>query len=266
MSDVAYREYAPRAALASFVHCIWTFEASADATPQPIAPDGRCELILTLGAPYVELGADTPQPPLLFAGQLTKPLTLVARGAVSVVGIRFHPHAARSFLGRAADGATDKRLDLVALHGEPARAMLDAAREAPAEARALAEDYIARRVEGAKLDESVRVAVEAMFAERELAPPLGLSERQWQRRFKAEVGVSPRMLQTILRFRRVFDAFERPGPPGWVEAALAAGYFDQPQMARDFRRFLGVSSRQWAAQHLGLSKALTTPVSETYKK
>lgn len=68
----------------------------------------------------------------------------------------------------------------------------------------------------------------------------------------------------MLRFRRVFDSIEGPGPPGWVEAALAAGYFDQPQMARDFRRFLGVSSRQWAAQRVGLAKALAA--SETYKK
>jgi transcriptional regulator GlxA family with amidase domain len=79
-----------------------------------------------------------------------------------------------------------------------------------------------------------------------LATGAELSERQLQRRFKAHVGVSPRQLQSVLRFRRVFDAIERTGPPGWVEAALAAGYFDQRQMARDFRRYLGVSARQWA--------------------
>jgi AraC-like DNA-binding protein len=67
-----------------------------------------------------------------------------------------------------------------------------------------------------------------------------------------------------LRFRRVFDEIEKPGPRGWVEAALAAGYFDQPQMARDFRRYLGMSSRQWVQQRAGLAKALTAP--ETYKK
>ncbi len=53
-AEPLYRERAPRAALRDFVHCIWTFEAPADETPQPIAPDGRCELILQCGAPYRE--------------------------------------------------------------------------------------------------------------------------------------------------------------------------------------------------------------------
>ncbi len=266
MTAPDYREHPPRPALRDYVRCVWTFAAPADDTPQPIAPDGCCELIVHVRATYLERGegGDVVQPRVLFAGQITEPLNLVAQGETSVVGVRFQPWAAQAFLGADASSATDKRLDLATLHGEAAAALPRALASVASSAWVdVAQDYVATRVWNATIDPHVRAAVEALEAERDAPAPEGLSERQWQRRFKAEVGVSPRQLQSVFRFRRVFDAIERPGPPGWVEAALAAGYFDQPQMARDFRRFLGLSSRQWVMQRAGLAKALT---SETYKK
>lgn len=269
-----YREFAPRAALREFVHCVWTFTAPPDETPQPIAPDGRPELIIHRRKPYLERGAVETQPPVLFAGQLTKPLTLVARIDVAVIGVRFRPDGARAFLGCNVDTATDKRLDLAALHGKAAVNLGRAVREAVGlrDAAEMAEDYVEARLATARLDPIVRAAVTRLLAGGEAAAPADVSERQLQRRFKAEVGVSPRMLQTILRFRRVFDAVAHPASSGWVEAALDAGYFDQPQMARDFRRFLGCTAREWATQRAGLAQALTAPAlglestSESYKK
>lgn len=260
-AEPIYQEFAPRASLRDFVHCVWTFEAAFDDAPQPIAPDGRCELIIQCGAVYRE-GDGTLQPRVLFAGQITQPLTLFATGPVVVVGVRFRPEAARAFLGQRAETMTDRRVALTDLHGVLIVDIvpgddLNAVAES-------AESYVEACVRTRAIDLSVAAAVEAMRTGEEFQPPPGLSERQWQRRFKGEVGVSPREFQSVLRFRRVFDEIDRPGPPGWVEAALAAGYFDQPQMARDFRRYLGVSSRQWAMQRVGLAKALTAP--ETYKK
>ena len=47
-----------------------------------------------------------------------------------------------------------------------------------------------------------------------------------------------------------------------LEAGLAAGYFDQPQMARDFRRFLGCTATEWAREQMELARQLA---SQTYK-
>jgi hypothetical protein len=258
MNDAVYREWAPRAQLRHAVHCIWTFEAPADDTPQPIAPDGRAELILQCGAPYRE-GDGVIQPHVLFAGQVTRPLTLVATGPVAVVGVRLKPEATRAFAGISADFTTDRRVALSELHGVDLAIADDLSLVADQ-----AQDYVEARLGGIRLDATVCAAVEAGLACQNVGPPPSLSERQWQRRFKAEVGVSPRQFQSIVRFRRVFDLIDAPEQPGWVEAALKAGYFDQPQMARDFQRFLGVSARQWATQRVGLATALAA-MSETYK-
>jgi methylphosphotriester-DNA--protein-cysteine methyltransferase len=257
-----YREHPPRRAIAAFVRCVWTFVPEPDEAPQRIAPDGYPELIVHVGVPYMEQrdAGYIEQPAVLFAGQLTRPLTLLARGGAAVIGMRFQPHAARAFLGVAAEIAVDRRLDLASVHGPFAAALAACVREQPdAQAQIeLVEDYVEGRLAGAAVDAEVRACVEAMIAGCESRRPAAAAERQWQRRFKAEVGVSQRMLQAVLRFRRVFDAIDDPRTSGWVEAAIAAGYFDQPQMARDFRRFLGCTARDWAAQRAGLAKSLTT--------
>ena len=258
-----YWERPPRAELAAFVHCIWTYASPPDQIPQRIAPDGRPELIVHCRAPYIERGAhgDVEQPHVLFAGQITQPLTLVASQGAAVIGVRLHAYATRPFLGVNADTLSDQRIDLTAFHGARVATLQEAVRT-PSDWRDavdIVEDYVLARLQGARIDTEVRDTVEAMLAERAPPPAPLISERQWQRRFKAEVGMSPRMLQTVLRFRRVFDAIEHPETKGWVEAALVAGYFDQPQMARDFRRFLGCTAREWAADRSGVAKALTAP-------
>ncbi|MGE0046716.1 MAG: DUF6597 domain-containing transcriptional factor [Hyphomonadaceae bacterium] len=258
MSEGVYREHAPPAALAAHVRCIWTYESDGESAPQRIAPDGSPELIVHLGAPYEEEsgGVRLVQPRVLFAGQHTRPLILHARGALSCIGVRFEPDGARGFLGRPLSEATDKRLDMGDAKGV---ATLVRALDASEDPIGLVSSFVAARI-GAPPDPDVRAAVKAL--REEPAIDTALSTRALQRRFAEHVGVSARMLATIFRFRRVFDAIEAGG--SWIEAALEAGYFDQPQMARDFRRFLGCTATEWARQRTGLAYALAA--SETYKK
>ncbi|MBI1188353.1 MAG: helix-turn-helix domain-containing protein [Alphaproteobacteria bacterium] len=247
-----YREFRPPAPLRDDVRCIWTYESAGDDAPQPIAPDGCCELIVHCGDPYTELPDRRVQPAVLFAGQLTAPFAIVAGARAAVLGVRFAPDGARGFLGRPASSATDQRVDLSDAFG----VLAAEARAAPnwdariAMASAVA---AARRIAP---DPLVRAAVAAIGAGASVDTG-GVSERQFQRRFKDRVGVASRTYAAIVRFRRVFDAIERS--PDLVAAALAAGYYDQPQMARDFRRFLGVTARAWAAQRVGLATALAAP-------
>ncbi len=253
-----YQEWAPRTASTAHVRCLWSFQSDgADAEPQRIAPDGCPELIVHLGAPYAE-NEGPQQPAILFAGQITQPLTLSARGPVSVLGVRFEPDGARGFLGRSLADATDQRVDLRVLHGDAAHDLLNAVLTATDwdGRRALAESYVASH--GGAVHPEVRATVKGLSSGEDVE-----ASRQLQRLFAEHVGVPPRMLASIFRFRRVFDAIERPEAPGWVETALAAGYFDQPQMARDFRRFLGCTATDWARQKAGLARALAS--SQSYK-
>src|SRR5262249_9356833 len=71
-----------------------------------------------------------------------------------------------------------------------------------------------------------------------IANAAGLSLRQFQRRFREAVGISPKLFSRMQRFQRVFRAAEALDTD-WVGAAVRNGYFDQAHLIRDFREFAG---------------------------
>lgn len=252
-----YAESPPPPKLAPYVHCLWVFEGQDADEPQRIVPDGRSELILHWRTPYLEQMESgwIAQPPALFAGQLTRPLHVMAREPAGVVGVRFRTAGAPAWLQSHANPFTDKRLaitdapDLSGTGDEPERLRLAAAYVASR----LQPQFHDSRMQGAA--DEIR-ASEGRIALDDLAARVGLSPRLLQRRFLEAVGVPPRTLASIVRFRRVFEALQQPGVTSWTDAAQAAGYFDHPQMARDFQRFVGCTPSAFLAAQQGLARHL----------
>jgi AraC-like DNA-binding protein len=85
-----------------------------------------------------------------------------------------------------------------------------------------------------------------------VAALLGVGERRLQRAFDRSVGLGPKMLARVLRFRRALGEIERagfhPGPTGWTALALAAGYADQPHFIREFKALAGLTPARYAAE------------------
>lgn len=89
---------------------------------------------------------------------------------------------------------------------------------------------------------------------RDLARLIGLSGRQLQRRFRAEVGYGPKVFQRIMRFRRLLAA-----APRYRNLVLLAGsleYADQAHMSREVREFAGESPRG-LLRHVGTTLSMS---------
>jgi AraC-like DNA-binding protein len=71
-----------------------------------------------------------------------------------------------------------------------------------------------------------------------VARRVGWGARQLQRRFRDEVGISPKYFARIQRFQGVLHAMNNP-KLNWVSVANRYGYFDQAHLIRDFRQFSG---------------------------
>lgn len=76
-----------------------------------------------------------------------------------------------------------------------------------------------------------------------VARVLGVSVRQFERRFLARVGVTPKRYAALRRLERVTALAK--SAPSLTAAALEAGYYDQSHFIRDFRRFSGTSPRKF---------------------
>jgi AraC-like DNA-binding protein len=81
----------------------------------------------------------------------------------------------------------------------------------------------------------------------QLAARTGRSPRALQRLFREYVGVSPKW---VLQRLRLHEAAERvaDGAGDWAALALDLGYFDQAHFINDFRRVVGRSPAEYAAQ------------------
>jgi AraC-like DNA-binding protein len=218
---MVYREFQPRPASRSFLHCLWSLETDGDSV-QRIVPDGRSELIVNLGIPFESFrdGEWRRQPRAFLTGQLTGPLLVRPGGPAHILAARFHPHgAARVFDCPPADIILP-----VTIQAETVEAL---------------EDLLVARLRPGDpmVSEAVRRLTSGPPELAGLAAALGLSERQFERRFKGQIGLKPKLFCRILRFQRVFYEIESGG--NWVQAALACGYYDQPHLVRDMRQFSG---------------------------
>lgn len=81
----------------------------------------------------------------------------------------------------------------------------------------------------------------------QLAERAGRSPRALQRLFREYVGVTPKW---VLQRLRLQEAAERmmDGAGDWASLALDLGYFDQAHFINDFRRVVGRSPGEYAAQ------------------
>lgn len=80
----------------------------------------------------------------------------------------------------------------------------------------------------------------------ELAMTLGLSERSVERLSQRAFGFSPKLLIRRQRFLRSLARFMLDPSMSWINT-LDFHYHDQAQFTRDFRRFMGMGPREYAA-------------------
>ena len=78
-----------------------------------------------------------------------------------------------------------------------------------------------------------------------LAAELGATRKHIAEHFREEVGVSPKTLSRVLRFRRAVRLLG-DGQLSLAEVARRCGYFDQAHFNRDFRAFAGATPRAFA--------------------
>jgi AraC-like DNA-binding protein len=250
-----YSQFEVPAPLTPWVECVWrlTGAATREAPAHRVYPDGCLELVIHAGDPFLERAEDggvRQQPARLIVGQMVRPVTLEPLGAIDVWGIRLHPWggglvfagSAVALTGRieqAADIAPDLTRALERAVSDPLDEASDEARLAllctalTARLGALAApDPLSAHAARRLLRNPARTSVGRLAGE------AGLSVRQFERRFLATVGLTPKIFARIARFQQVCTVLDAT-PEALSAAAVRCGYYDQSHLARDVRDFSG---------------------------
>lgn len=81
-----------------------------------------------------------------------------------------------------------------------------------------------------------------------LALESGLSLRQFERRFRHQIGMRPKLFTRIARFESVLERKARFPTASWTDIALDFGYYDQMHMVHEFAEFTGKTPSESLAQ------------------
>jgi AraC-like DNA-binding protein len=242
----SYVERAPLPELAGVVRTVWTQRTGAEPYVQRHLPTGGVEIHCPVGG----------RPRLL--GPLTGPQLEVIPAHTTVVGVRFRP-GAPPLLRAELDDLVDQGVGLDDLWGSPTDRLVQAmaGTATPERALMILQAYLLREYRTVnRLDRLVGEAVKLLMPWHPVdvgavATHLALSASQLRRRCLAAVGVSPKVLQRILRFQGFLALAQagvtptgRRGADGLAGLAVDAGYADQAHLSRECLRLTGLTPSQ----------------------
>jgi len=83
-----------------------------------------------------------------------------------------------------------------------------------------------------------------------------LSRRQFERRFLAKVGVSPKYYARMRRLSHICYLLTYRGQDDWQHLIGEGGFYDQAHFIKDFKQFMGTTPSQYYQDNQQLSKFL----------
>ena len=245
--------------LRTWVDCYWHFRVApeAEVLEHWVPPDGG-----------LSLGYDPAEKHVGLSGPWLAPYKPPVYPDMAIWGIRFWPGAGQALLGIAPKavrnhflGASEVLSDGVFVDLMEA---LRGARDQESTARGFDRWLRDLAADSPTLDAAVMSAVFRLISsggqERigDIAEGVGLSPRQFRRRFQKLVGLSPKELARIRRFRS--SAIEAvAGSESWVGLAVDHGYADQAHLVHEYQRLIGLTPGNFQRQFAKIRHRLKDP-------
>ena len=269
-SNLDFRVMLPCARLRPFVRYYWILKCHGPtpSTDEYLAPDGFEELIFSFGGSFrrTEIRGGVISRDVLersyVVGCKTVGVNCLRLGDLGMVGVKLWPNSLHSLLGIPMSELNGRPLELREL-GE--RKLLEM------EAKifdATGEDAI-RRV----LDDSltpadfarrsgglVAMSIARIFEARgdividDILKSEGRHYRTAERAFRERVGVPPKQLAKVVRFKHAYTTLGRRAERARSAISpLDFGYYDASHFLKDFRRFTGTSPTEFLSSRPGFS-------------
>ena len=251
-----YQTYQPHLDLASLVKCYWTLEVPKTVEPQKqrIIPDGCLEMAFILGDDirrYTSEDEYVIQPRAMVLGQITEPFFIEPTGYVDSFAIRFYPYGLANFLSIPIKALANAETPLTALFDEDTANSLTRriVNAEDTEARiAVIEEFLFNTLGNqVSIDHIVKATIDLMFSTDgtisigEMLNHDTSKRRQLERKFTAQVGISPKQLSKVIRLQSVLSRLLNQQSTTLSHIAYDSNYYDQAHFIKDFKEFTGMT-------------------------
>jgi AraC-like DNA-binding protein len=251
----------PDPRLAEMVASMWFGEGRTAYQRDRILPSGQSQLLINLGPPQYRIEPGPPEVHVPFvdiwySGLHQGPIDTEAPHGNALLGVAFTARGSFPWLGERMDGLSDRIIALADALGDGTLTLRERLLNTPSvEARfRTVERWLMSRLKPRTIvHPAVRWAVDRIAAAggklaiEDLATQTGFTRKHLGNLFQQQVGMSPKSLARIHRFRGALDILNRSnGEVPWASLADQCGFYDQSHLINEFRRFTGFSPTELA--------------------
>ncbi len=248
---VAWCEPPPR--LRGIVAMLWYGEGRTGYQRDRILPSGESFLLVNLGPTQYRIEPGPPERRVAFddvwySGLHQGPIDTEAPHGNALLGVAFTARGTFPWLGERMDSLSDRIIALADVLGEGALRLRERLLNTPsveARFRCLERWLLSRLKPRTIVHPAVRWAVDRIAASggrlsiEELATQTGFTRKHLGNLFQQQVGLSPKALARVHRFRAAVAMLAGRDRVPWAGLAAHCGYYDQSHLVRDFRAFSG---------------------------
>ncbi len=247
-----YREQAAGPELDSLVKCIWVLERDYRGPfgdHEHLWADANGELLFTFGERYrLARRRGRLLPTAFVIGPFTRSFDLHSAGATSLVAARFLPWGFYDLSRLPMADLVDQIVPAERVFGAAVTALARELEACDHETRIeRVREFLAEAARAASRRNDVHAVGARILAERgcmpigALAREAGIDARKLERRFQAQVGMSPKTFARVVRFNYAKELIETDPDVELTAVSAAAGYADQAHFSKTFKEMFGIT-------------------------
>lgn len=241
-----YKIFTPPLQLNELVQCFWALESDpSEVTPKEyfLMADNCVEIIFQYNEGFQKYSKQSAR--IRFQHSIHDKFDV--GNEIGFFGVRLYPHAVSQLLNIPASDVSNRVFDFSDLFKEDGRNLSDQIyNSVNANQRvALVSDFLKKKASLYKID-PIRYFVTQIIEQEgwvdisNMQQESGLSVKQFERRFKAIAGFSPKYFARIARFQAVKNKYRSNRFQTLTSLAYSCNYYDQPHFNREFKEFSGV--------------------------
>jgi AraC-like DNA-binding protein len=247
----------PLPVLKNFIEKMWLFESSGKMPAEDmklVVPNGNIKLTVSYQNGIVAAinGNTFPskENDITLAGLIDVPVILDAEEdvATGTIGIEFNPKGAYRFFHFKLNEIQNKIYSLNDILGDTGKRLVEEINNtAPVQQKIMVlQQFLLKQLSANDADLIFDYCIEKIIASKgkitikELEKKTGYSSRWLNVKFNEKLGVSPKNLSSIIRFKQWYHALMESNEKSFSQNDFHELYYDQSHFIRNFKRFTGL--------------------------
>jgi AraC-like DNA-binding protein len=214
-----YQEFLPTKPLSKFIECYWSVQGDEQSVSSTVFPDGCMDIIYD----FSDHSFHRDDERTVVIGNMTRPIEVVSSGYVDMLGVRFKTINSPNIYSLKAK-TLQQRINMlnnfflkssVSSNMKPWQSCLD-------------------QITKTKGNVSIR----------KISEEIHISQKHLERKFKEHVGLTPKQLSIVLRFRELRERLQQQ-PVDLLQLAVDLNYSDHAHLTKSFKSMAGITPTEY---------------------